>query len=103
MEMNSRRLPVLMQRGWPEYPRLMAQRRLPQVRDVPWGELRRRATVMFLWLQAGWTTLSEAEREEVRRLVTKSRGRPRNLTGDEARRLGRIAAKAAGAAARRRP
>jgi hypothetical protein len=75
------------------------KRRLPQVRDVPWGEFRRRATVAFLWLQAGWTALSEAEREEVRRLVTKSRGRPRNLTRVEAQRLGRIAAKAASAGA----
>ena len=84
----------------------MAQPRrpLPQLRkDVPWRELRRGATVVFLWLQAGWTTLSEAEREEARRLVVQSRGRPRNLTGEEARRLGRIAAKAAtGAASGRR-
>ena len=75
------------------------KRRLPQVRDVPWGEFRRRATVAFLWLQAGWTALSEAEREEVRRLVTKSRGRPRGLTKSESRQLGRLAAKAASAAA----
>jgi hypothetical protein len=82
----------------------MAQpkRRLPQIRDVPWGEFRRRATVVFLWLQSGWTALSDAEREEARRLVTKSRGRPGNLTRDEARRLGRLAAKAANAAAGKR-
>jgi hypothetical protein len=83
----------------------MAQPRRPlpqQLRDVPWRELRRRATVIFLWLQAGWASLSEAEREEARRLVTRSRGRPRNLTREEARRLGRLAAKAAGAAATRR-
>ena len=78
-------------------------RRLPSVRDVDWRELRRRATVIFLWLQAGWDSLSKAEREEVRRLVTKSRGRPRNLTRDEARRLGRLAGKAASSVARRRP
>jgi hypothetical protein len=78
-------------------------RRLPRVREVPWKELRRGATVIFLWLQAGWDALSKAEREEVRRLVTKSRGRPRNLTRDEARRLGRLAGKAASSAARRRP
>ncbi len=77
-----------------------SKRHLPQVRDVPWGEFRRRATVAFLWLQAGWTALSESEREEVRRLVTKSRGRPRTLTKREARRLGRLAAKAATAASR---
>jgi len=77
-------------------------RRLPQVNDPQWRELRRRATVIFLWLQAGWTALSDDERTEVRRLVTKSRGRPTNLTRDEARRLGRLAGKAASAAARRR-
>jgi hypothetical protein len=79
----------------------MAQpkRRLPAVRDVPWGEFRRRATVAFAALQAGWAALSPAEREEVRRLVVKSKGRPKSLTRDEARRLGRLAAKAAQAAA----
>ena len=41
--------------------------------------------------------------EEVRRLVTKSRGRPRNLTKSESRRLGRLAAKAASAAASSSP
>jgi hypothetical protein len=82
----------------------MAQpkRRLPQVRDVPWGEFRRHATVIFRWLQAGWSEFSHAEREEVRRLVTKSRGRPRNLTRAETQRLGRLAAKAASAAAAKR-
>ncbi len=79
------------------------KRRLPQVRDVPWGEFRRRASIAFVWLQAGWTALSESEREEVRRLVTKSRGRPRNLTKSESRRLGRLAAKAASAAASSSP
>jgi hypothetical protein len=78
------------------------KRLVPQVRDVAWDELRRRATTSFLWLQAGWTVLTESERDEVRRLVAKSRGRPGRLTRDEARRLGRIAAKAAQAAAKRR-
>jgi hypothetical protein len=78
-------------------------RRLPaQVRDVPWEELRRRATIIFLWLQAGWTSLTPDEREEVRGLVSRSRGRPRNLTSVETRRLASLAAKAANAAARRR-
>jgi hypothetical protein len=78
------------------------KRRVPQVRDVPWHELRRRATVIFLWLQAGWAALTESEREEVRRLIAKSHGRPGRLTRDEARRLGRLAAKAAQAAAKTR-
>jgi hypothetical protein len=77
-------------------------RRLPQVRDVPWQELRRRATIIFLWLQAGWTSLAPEEREEVRELVSRSRGRPNNLTRTETRRLAALAAKAANAAARRR-
>jgi hypothetical protein len=77
----------------------MPRRRTTAVRQVPWGELRRRATVLFLWLQAGWSALSKEERAEVRVLVTKSRGRPRNLTRTEARRLGRLAGKAASGAA----
>jgi len=76
-------------------------RRLPSAREIPWGELRRRAAIVFLWLEAGWNELSSAEREEVRRLVTKSRGRPRNLTRPEAKRLGQLAGRAASAAARR--
>jgi hypothetical protein len=77
-------------------------RRLPSRRDVPWRELRRSATTIFLMLQAGWTALSEAERDEARRLVTKSRGRPGNLTKAETRRLGQLAGQAASAAARAR-
>jgi len=77
-------------------------RRLPAAREIPWAELRRRATIVFLWLQTGWNELSSAEREEVRRLLTKSRGRPHNLTRVEAKRLGQLAGRAASAAARRR-
>ena len=80
------------------------RRRLPEAaKKVPWAELRRGASAIFLMLRAGWSELSAAEREEVRRLVTKSRGRPRNLTRDEARRLGRLAGRAATAANRARP
>jgi hypothetical protein len=77
-------------------------RRLPSAREIPWGELRRRAAIVYLWLQAGWNELSAAERSEVRKLLTKSRGRPRNLSRDEAKRLGQLAGRAASAAARRR-
>ena len=73
-------------------------RRASERPPVPWTELRRQASTVFEWLQAGWTALDEGEREEVRRLVRKSRGRPRNLTRDEARSLGRLAGKAANAA-----
>jgi hypothetical protein len=79
----------------------MAQprRHLPQRTEIPWGELRRRATILFLMLQAGWSELSSAERDEARKLVTKSRGRPRNLSRAEAKRLGALAGRAARAAA----
>jgi len=77
-------------------------RHLPSPREVPWGELRRRATAVFLMLEAGWSALTPAERDEVRKLVSKSRGRPRNLTREETRRLGRLAGHAAAAARGRR-
>lgn len=76
--------------------------RLPSTREIPWAELRRRATVVYLWLQAGWDELSAEERHEIARLVRKSRGRPQNLTREEAGRLGRLAGRAASAGARRR-
>ncbi len=75
------------------------RRSLPKANEIPWGELRRRSTIVFLWLQAGWTTLSADEREQVRRLLVKSRGRPNRLSRDEARALGRLAGRAATAAA----
>ena len=75
-------------------------RRLPSRNEIPWTELRRRAVVVYLWLQAGWNELSAAEREEVRKLLSKSRGRPRNLTTAETKRLGALAGRAASAAAR---
>ena len=76
--------------------------RLPSAREIPWAELRRRATIVYLWLQAGWDELSADERREVSKLLRKSRGRPRNLTRDEAGRLGRLAGRAASAGARKR-
>jgi hypothetical protein len=78
------------------------RRRLPARNEIPWAELRRRALIVYLWLQAGWNELSSAEREEVRKLLTKSRGLPRNLTKAEAKRLGALAGRAASAAARGR-
>jgi hypothetical protein len=75
-------------------------RRLPSTSEIPWAELRRRAAVVYLWLQAGWNELSSAERTEVGRLLRKSRGRPRNLSKAEAKRLGQLAGRAASAAAR---
>jgi hypothetical protein len=74
-------------------------RHLPSTREIPWDTLRRRATNAFELLQAGWKELTADERAEIRRLLSKSRGRPRNLTRDETRRLGQIAGRAARAAA----
>jgi hypothetical protein len=78
------------------------RRRLPAARDVPWDELRKGATTIYRMLQAGWDELTPDERSDVRRLVSKSRGLPRNLSKDETRRLGRLAGRAAAAAGRAR-
>jgi hypothetical protein len=75
------------------------RRQLPIPQDIPWTELRRRSTIVFLWLQAGWSALSADEREQVRRLLVKSKGRPNRLSKAEARQLGRLAGRAASAAA----
>jgi hypothetical protein len=83
-------------------PRRTLLSRVPRREEIQWRELRQRATIVYFWLQAGWTALTPDERREVRRLVTKSRGRPGNLNREEARRLGRLAGKAASAAARMR-
>jgi len=77
------------------------RRRLPATSEIPWTELRHRAAVTYDYLQRGWNELSTAERDELGQLLRKSRGRPRNLTRDEARRFGQIVARAARAAARR--
>lgn len=77
-------------------------RRLPSPREIPWDEVRRRAGTIYRWLQEGWNELSATEREEIRRLVTKSRGRPRNLSKDETRRLGKLAGRAATSVTRRK-
>ena len=75
------------------------RRLLPSTKDVEWTQLRRRAALVFAMLAAGWSELSAEERTEARRLVSKSRGKPRNLSRDEAKRLGAIAGRAARAAA----
>ena len=75
------------------------RRSLPSRQEIPWAELRRRSAVIFYWLQAGWDALSREEREEVRQLLVKSRGRPNRLSREEARRLGRLAGRAASVAA----
>ena len=77
----------------------LRRRPLPKAEDIPWAELRRRSTIVFLWLQAGWNALSADEREQVRELLVKSKGRPNRLSKTEARQLGRLAGRAASAAA----
>ena len=77
----------------------LRRRPLPKTEEIPWAELRRRSTIVFLWLQAGWSALSADEREQVRKLLVKSKGRPNRLSKDEARTLGKLAGRAASAAA----
>ena len=77
----------------------LRRRPLPKTEEIPWAELRRRSAIVVLWLQAGWNALSAAEREEVRQLLVKSKGRPNRLSKAEARQLGRLAGRAASAAA----
>ena len=77
----------------------LRRRPLPKAEEIPWAELRRRSTIVFLWLQAGWSALSADEREQVRKLLVKSKGRPNRLSKDEARTLGKLAGRAASAAA----
>jgi len=76
------------------------RRQIPKAaQDIPWTELRRRSVVVYLWLQAGWAALEADEREQIRKLLVKSRGRPNRLSKAEARQLGRLAGRAASAAA----
>jgi len=77
----------------------LRRRPLPKAEEIPWAELRRRSTIVILWLQAGWSALSADEREQVRKLLVKSKGRPNRLSKDEARTLGKLAGRAASAAA----
>jgi len=77
----------------------LRRRPLPKPEEIPWDELRRRSAIVFLWLQAGWNALSADEREQVRQLLVKSKGRPNRLSKAEARQLGRLAGRAATAAA----
>jgi hypothetical protein len=78
------------------------RRNLPSRQDIPWTELRRRSAIAYMWLQTGWNALSATEREEIRKLLVKSKGRPNRLSREEARRLGRLAGRAATAAATQR-
>ena len=77
------------------------RRRLPAPQEIPWAELRRRGSIAYEYIQRGWNELTVAERNELARLLRKSRGRPKNLTRDEARRFGQLVARAARGATRR--
>jgi hypothetical protein len=77
------------------------RRRLPAPQEIPWAELRRRGVIAYEYIQRGWNELSAAERNELGQLLRKSRGRPKNLTRDEAKRFGQLVARAARGATRR--
>ena len=80
----------------------MARRNLPSRQEIPWTELRRQAQLVYSWLRAGWDALSGDEREQARKLLVKSKGRVNRLSREEARALGKIAGRAASAAAAHR-
>ena len=74
--------------------------RVPGTRAEPdWQEIRRRVHIVYQRGRRAWDALTPDERRELRDLVGKSRGRPRNLTAQERRRLGYLAGKAGRAAA----
>ena len=75
------------------------RRNLPSRTDIQWTDLRRRSTIVVAVLAAGWNALTADEREQARKLLVKSRGRPGRLSREEARTLGRLAGRAASAAA----
>jgi hypothetical protein len=75
------------------------RRNLPSRTDIQWTDLRRRSAILFAVLAAGWNALTADEREQARKLIVKSRGRPNRLSREEARTLGRLAGRAASAAA----
>jgi hypothetical protein len=74
-------------------------RNLPSRRQIEWSELRQQAQLVYEWLRVGWDALSAEEREQARKLLMKSKGRPNRLSKEEARALGKIAGRAAGAVA----
>ena len=74
-------------------------RNLPSRRQVPWSEVRQQAQLVYEWLRVGWDALSAEEREQARKLLVKSKGRVNRLSKEEARTLGKIAGRAAGAVA----
>jgi hypothetical protein len=80
----------------------MAKHNLPSRREIPWSEVRQQAQLVYEWLRVGWDALSAEEREQARKLLMKSKGRPNRLSKDEARVLGKIAGRAAGAVASKR-
>jgi hypothetical protein len=80
----------------------LPRRNLPSRQEIPWTELRRQAQIVYGWLRVGWDALSAEEREHARKLLVKSKGRPNRLSKEEARALGKIAGRAASAAATHR-
>jgi hypothetical protein len=74
-------------------------RNLPSRREIPWSEVRQQAQLVIEWLRVGWDALSADEREQARKLLVKCKGRPNRLSKEEARALGKIAGRAAGAVA----
>jgi len=56
-------------------------------KTIRWAELLAAAQWTYERLRELWDALEPRERDEVRRLLERSKGRPSNLTKDEQRRL----------------
>jgi hypothetical protein len=67
-------------------------------RKIPWRTVLVVARMAYVRGSAAWQALAPHEREHLRELVAKSKGRPGNLTTQERRRLRELAAKALHAA-----
>ena len=56
-------------------------------RAIPWAAILAAAQWTYEHLRELWEALEPREREEIRRLLERSKGRPDNLTREEQRRL----------------
>ena len=70
-------------------------------RKIPWRTVLVVARMAYQRGSTAWQALTPYEREHLRELAAKSKGRPSNLTAHERRRLRELAAKAVRAARER--
>lgn len=63
-------------------------------RRIPWAKVVAMGTLAYQRGSAAWEALTPSERARLRELITKSKGRPQNLTSRERDRVRQLAAKA---------